>query len=68
MQNTMLNILITVDKTCEKVLSLKVEHNLNNKIKRRKFSFLVGKPYNKKLLTSTSVDIRIINPVSFPLI
>ena len=40
MQNTALNILITVDKTCEKVLRLKVEHLLNNKRESRKSSVL----------------------------
>ena len=51
MQNTTLNILRTVDKTCDKVLKLKVEHDFNNKRESRKFSlnFLVEKSYNKSV-------------------
>ena len=45
-----LNILITVDKTYEKVLRLKVEQNSNNKTKSRKVSFLVETPYNKTVI------------------
>ena len=39
MLNTTLKYLIAVDKTCEKVLRLKVEHDFNNKSESRKFSF-----------------------------
>ena len=41
MSTTMLNILKTVAKTCEKVLRLTKE------VKSRQFSFTVEKPYNK---------------------
>ena len=40
MQNTTLNILIRVAKTCEKVLRLKVEHVFNNKSESRKIFIL----------------------------
>ena len=50
MQILHLNILITVDKTCEKVLRLKIEHDFNNKIESRIFSFLVEKSYNKTVI------------------
>ena len=43
-------MLITVNKTCEKVLRLKVEHDYNNKSERRQFSFLVKKSYNKTVI------------------
>ena len=44
---------MTVDKTCEKVLWLKVEHDFNNKGESRKFSFLkkiVEKSYSKTVV------------------
>ena len=49
MKNTTIKYfnLISVDKTCEKVLRLKVEHDFNNKSESRNFSFLVAKSYNK---------------------
>ena len=49
MQKPTSNILIIVDKTCEKVLRLKVEHDYN-KSESRKFSYLVEKLYNKTVL------------------
>ena len=39
-----------MDKTFEKVLTLKVEHDFNNKSECRKFSFLVEKSYNKTVI------------------
>ena len=50
MQNTTLNILMIVDKTCEKVFRLKVEHDINNKSESRTFSFLVEKSYNETVI------------------
>ena len=54
MQNTIYyNILITVAKTCEKVLRclrLKVEHVFTNRIESSKFSFLNEKSYNKTVI------------------
>ena len=46
-----------MDKTFEKVLTLKVEHDFNNKSECRKCSFLVEKSYNK-----TVVDFNIGRP------
>ena len=45
-----LNILIVVDKTCEKALRLNVEHDFNKKSESRKFSFLVEKSNNKSVI------------------
>ena len=39
-----------MDKTFEKVLTLKVEHDFNIKSEWRKFSFLVEKSYNKTVV------------------
>ena len=55
MQNTTLNILISVSKTCEKVLWLNMTsttkvNDLNNKSESRKFSFIVEKSYNKTVI------------------
>ena len=44
-------MLMTVDKTCEKVFRLKVEHVFNNKSESSKqFSFLNEKSYNNMML------------------
>ena len=67
MQNTTLNILITVDKTYEKVLRLKI----TTKMKVENFH-----SYNKtviyyniiQLLTSISVDMRIYLPLKARLV
>ena len=55
MQNTALNIFITVANTCEKVLRirclrLKVEHVFNNKSESSKIFILNEKSYNKTVI------------------
>ena len=51
MQIPHLNILITVDKTCEKVLRLKVEHDFNNKSESKKCHSKLKSHITKQLLT-----------------
>ena len=62
-----LNILMTVAKTCEKVLRclrLKVEHVFNNKSESSNiFHSYLKSDITKQLLTSISVDIRIYLPL-----